>query len=458
METSQRDKDVGGFKSYSVMIPIIVVLAILHVIVIVTIVQINSASAGLTAIMRKQGEYMKDATSLLAGSSLMSETSANYILKPNMDTGGTNISALAAYATEIQKPRRGKHVVERFRGYDVSEEIKSRIGVAAASANEMMKSQLHAIALVNSVYPMPDVEPLNKIPLPRLTEEELSYPAETRRASARNLVLNPVYGLHKQSVSQNINASTQDMENRAGQLAAETGKKIAMLRMLLWGLTIVIMLLVFGTFALLYKQLVHPLNDFVELIRSNSPLNDSKGMREVRLVAQAYNALLKRRDTLDSILRSAAETDTLTLEVKNMDGQLQAMEASAVVFGAQIDALKAQVSAKDQEIALLKGEAEDLKSQIDQLTAENQSLQDQIYRRDGKPVNQYAVTNQDKVRLRRQADTGSYRIRELRRGESVFVLREVTNSRYETWAYVEVNGQNGYIMMDFLDLANDGDG
>ena len=312
METTQRDKDVGGLKSYSVMVPIIVVLAVLHIIVIVTIVQINSASAGLTAIMRKQGEYMKDATSLLAGSSLMSETSGNYVLKPNMDTGGININALAAYATEIQKPRRGNHVAERFRGYDVSEEIKSRIGVAAASANEMMKSQLHAIALVNSVYPMPDVEPLNKIPLHQLSEVELSYPVEIRLAAARNLILNPVYGLHKQSVSENINACTQAMENRASQLAAETGKRIAMLRMLLWGLTIVIMLLVFGTFALLYKQLVHPLNVFVKLIRSNSPLNAAKGMREVRLVAQAYNALLNRRDALDAILRSAAETDTLT--------------------------------------------------------------------------------------------------------------------------------------------------
>ena len=95
---------------------------------------------------------------------------------------------------------------------------------------------------------------------------------------------------------------------------------------------------------------------------------------------------------------------------------------------------------------------------MEQLTEENRLLQDQVYSQDGKPVNRYAVTNQDKVRLRRQADTGSYRIRELRKGETVLVLREVTNSRYETWAYVEVNGQNGYIMMDFLDLEDNGDG
>ena len=64
----------------------------------------------------------------------------------------------------------------------------------------------------------------------------------------------------------------------------------------------------------------------------------------------------------------------------------------------------------------------------------------------------YARTNEDKVRLRERPDTGSYRIRELKRGQNVLVLREIVNSKYETWAAVEVDGQSGYIMMQYLDL------
>ena len=90
----------------------------------------------------------------------------------------------------------------------------------------------------------------------------------------------------------------------------------------------------------------------------------------------------------------------------------------------------------------------------ERLTAENQALQEQIYRREGRPLNCYAVTNEEKVRLRREPDTGSYRIRELKRGETVYVYRQVTNNRNEVWAYVDVNGQNGYIMMEYLDLDN----
>jgi hypothetical protein len=68
---------------------------------------------------------------------------------------------------------------------------------------------------------------------------------------------------------------------------------------------------------------------------------------------------------------------------------------------------------------------------------------------------QYARTNEEKVRMRERPDTGSYRIRELRKGQIVLVLREVVNSRYETWAAVEVDGQSGFIMMQYLDMEEE---
>ena len=58
--------------------------------------------------------------------------------------------------------------------------------------------------------------------------------------------------------------------------------------------------------------MIIPLNRIAEQIREDRPLQTIRGLKEVREVASAYNALLKRRDTLDSILRSAAETDSLT--------------------------------------------------------------------------------------------------------------------------------------------------
>ena len=58
--------------------------------------------------------------------------------------------------------------------------------------------------------------------------------------------------------------------------------------------------------------MLRPLDRFVRLIPDDRLLDEKHGFQEVRLVAAAYNGVLKRRDALDAILRSAAETDALT--------------------------------------------------------------------------------------------------------------------------------------------------
>lgn len=58
--------------------------------------------------------------------------------------------------------------------------------------------------------------------------------------------------------------------------------------------------------------MMQPLRRMSRLIRSDSPLDERTGLREVRMVASSYNDVRRRRDRLDSILRAAAETDALT--------------------------------------------------------------------------------------------------------------------------------------------------
>ena len=139
-------------------------------------------------------------------------------------------------------------------------------------------------------------------------------------------------------------------------------------------------------------------------------------------------------------------------EIKVLDEQMKDLETAAVNAGTQLTTAKQQSAEKDREIALLTETANVLQTQVNQLTAENEFLQARVYALEGQPINRYARTNNDKVRLRRSPDTTSYRMRELRRGTTVLVLREVVNSRYETWAEVEVDGQTGFILMEFLDL------
>ena len=305
-------KSTGGIAANSLMRPIIIVLAILHIAIFALIVQINATSAELSAVMRTAGERIEEATSVLAGSSLLSETSTNFILMPVTEHGEINAGPLAAYASELVKPRRGWQVLERFKNYDVNPEAVARLKDAAGNAEQLKAAQLHALALVNSVYPFPDVSPVNQIPLPKLNEAEKAMPPERRLAQSRIVALGSVANMNKRAVSQNVNACADILRANAGAVAAEVGKKVAILRTVLLGLAGLVMLILVGTFVALYKQMIHPVQGFVQLITGNQPLDEEKGLQEVRLVASAYNSLRKRRDALDAILRSAAETDALT--------------------------------------------------------------------------------------------------------------------------------------------------
>lgn len=305
-------KNTRGIAANSLMRPIIIVLAVLHVAIFALILQINATSAELSAEMRKAGEQIEEATSILAGTSLMSETSTNFILMPVTEHGEINAGPLAAYAAELKQPRRGPHVVERFRNYEADEKVISHLEAASGNSEMLREAQLHAIALINAVYPLPNISPLNQIPLPVLTESEKALPKEEKLAQARVIALGSVANMSKRAVSQNVNICKDILRANAGAKAAEVGKKIAILRLVLLGGAGVIMVILVGTFVALYKQMIHPLQGFVQLITGNQPLNEEKGLQEVRLVASAYNSLRKRRDALDAILRSAAETDTLT--------------------------------------------------------------------------------------------------------------------------------------------------
>ena len=103
----EKTNTVTGIPAGKVVMPIVVLTGVLHLLVIIMILMINSVSTELSTIMQNAGKYNQDATSLLAGSSLLSETSSNFILMPKTEGGEVNINPLAAYAAELTQDRRG---------------------------------------------------------------------------------------------------------------------------------------------------------------------------------------------------------------------------------------------------------------------------------------------------------------------------------------------------------------
>ena len=310
-ETRARDR-VGGVYANRLVIPVVLLLSVLHIMIISAIVMISQTSANLSTITRNAGIYTQEATSLLAGSSLLSETASNYVLMPSDESGAVNISPLIIYANELAQPRRGADVLAKFRAYGFGDDVMALIEAAAGNADFMLQNQLHAISLMRTMYPLPEMEALSAIPTVELTQEEQAMTDAQKVVAAKHLVLGTEYGQNKQSVSQNVNACVARLQEISGMRAAETGRRVAMYRTLLWVVTLTIVAILIGTFGALYGLVLSPLDRFVKQIPADVILDETRGFHEVRLVAHAYNDVLKRRDALDDILRSAAETDALT--------------------------------------------------------------------------------------------------------------------------------------------------
>ena len=309
---SKKKVEISGIPAGKLVLPIVAVLVVLHLLIISVIFMINKTSSDLSTTMKNAGTYNQEATSLLAGSSLLSETAGNFVLLPVSETGEINVGPLAAYASELMQDRRGADVLGRFENYDVPEKAMEYLSVAAECANNMLDAQLHAIALIRSVYPVPNLPQFASIPEYTLTQEELGMADDQREALARTLVLGSVYALNKQSVSQNVNACVGVLEEYSNQNAAAASRRLGILRTMMWAFTLTIIAILTVTFLLLFTQLILPLGKIARTIPTGSALNEKAGFREVRLVAVAYNDVRDRRDTLDDILRSAAETDALT--------------------------------------------------------------------------------------------------------------------------------------------------
>ena len=91
-------KQIGGIPANRIAVPVIILLIIFHLLVIFLFFSISRQSQKMSMIMQKTAEYTSDATDMLGGSSLLSETATNFVLMPVSESGDINYSPLMAYA------------------------------------------------------------------------------------------------------------------------------------------------------------------------------------------------------------------------------------------------------------------------------------------------------------------------------------------------------------------------
>ena len=295
-------------------IPIIALLVALHIVVVALIININRNSVSMTETAESTKESIADATALLAGVSQLSESCISFVVKPRLDNNNTNIGPLNAFAAELSQDHRGADIIKKLSENGADNEAINYIRDAGVNAGDLLNTQLYALALVNSIYPFPPQPNLDVIRenLPELEQVDTELTNEEKINKAQSLVLSERYGSMKYNVNQNVTKYTTHLQDLSDNKIKDISKQISTMQTTLLIHTALVIITFTALFIGLYKNLIYPLAVFTKSIESDKEFDTKNGYKETKLLAYAYNNLLKRRDELDSKLRSMAEKDFLT--------------------------------------------------------------------------------------------------------------------------------------------------
>ncbi len=307
-------RKINGVSLKTLYIPTAIILAILHIAIIASIWSINNRTTTLAETNAKNGQRSSILTSLISGSSVLSASATTYVVMPNDEAGHINISALMAYAKEMAEPsHRGDSIKQAVKQFDISPRAQELLDQAVESSSRMLETQNKAIALVASVYPFPEgFAELKTIVLPELSESEKAMTDEEKLETAKKMLFSNEFSEDKGIVSRNIGQCNGILQEESNKFTQSLGNSVNLIRILLWVLTLSVVVVISVVSTISYRVLIKPLILYSELIKHDNYLNDKKGPRETRLLARSYNNAIKRRNSLENILRFAAETDTLT--------------------------------------------------------------------------------------------------------------------------------------------------
>ena len=290
-------------------ISVIVILSIMVAFIHIT----NSLNRKLAQSLRDSAEYVEEISDFSAGTSLLNETSSNFIVNPVDGEGNTIWGQIRPFAIELETGhRRAKDLQASFANYHVGSETIQHINEACEHAEFFLETQLHAIALVTSVYPLPSMPVLEPVAHLEITQEEAKMPAAARLGLAKSLVLNEDYAMHRKNLAASVNEAIRSVKDSSTKEIEDTNRKVNIIRWFLWGAISLTFLILAGAFLTIYRRLVSPLVKASKLFFLNKKLDEHLGLKEFRIAATAYNNLLERRDHYESILKTTAETDILT--------------------------------------------------------------------------------------------------------------------------------------------------
>ena len=282
----------------------------MHVLIIFLIFRINSTSSEISKINQNYAKYKAEASSMLGGSSTLSEAVASLLLRPTLVTNEINTVPLTIFADEVaDKTRRGSTISEHFSTYSLSEDITTSIQAAAEASDRLLEADLHALALFFAAYGKPNIPQIASLEVPALTESEKKLDQGELLALAAMYANGPTFASDKLQMVGEVNAAMGMLERESGQASGAGLARVGRLQLMIRITTFTIIGLIIILLLILYFQLISPMYSIVRNIRTGTLANEKKGLREIRLISAAYNRLINRRANFEDFLRSTSGAD-----------------------------------------------------------------------------------------------------------------------------------------------------
>ena len=313
MGIEKKDRSNRTVSARTIILPAVISVIVITSVMVVFVHIANSLNRKLAKSLRDSEEYVEKISDFMGGASLLNETSASFVVNPVDGEGNVIWGQIMPFAVELgTMHRRADDLLDFFSDCDVGDETLRYINEACDDARFFLDAQLHAIALVTSVYPLPEMPPLEPIAHLELSEAEAAMPEGERLSLAKSLVLNEEYGSHRKSLAAAVNEAIRSVKDSSSKEIEATDRRVGIIKTLLWiSVSLMAVILAF-TFLTIYRFLVSPLTRASKLFLQNQKLNENYGLKEFRIAATSYNDLLERRDSFETLLKKTAETDVLT--------------------------------------------------------------------------------------------------------------------------------------------------
>lgn len=307
---------ISGIRISYIFLPTIIIIGIIHILIIICTLFINSNTKKLSDESQKTTNCIDDITVMLSYTSKLSDTIGTFIYTPVIPAGPNqgqlNTGPLNAYYSEIADTDKGPNAfTAKIRTYHLAYKEQVLIDDSINCLKRLIEYQNHAMRLINDKVALPE-NVLARIGEYELTDAEKAYTLEEAKTAALNILFSQEYSLENRDFVSKINEAQKLIVQSSNEVQQSYNNKISVQKILLWVFISSILVVTVLFIVLLLYLLVIPLIKSTRKIYANERLGENNTLYETNLLAKAYNSLLDRHIEFEVELRNVAERDSLT--------------------------------------------------------------------------------------------------------------------------------------------------